>query len=316
MMREGAGAVARERRRIGETWQVRGARANNLRNVDVDIPKGVLVAVTGVAGSGKSSLVHNEFVAQNPGAIVVDQSAIGRSSRSNPATYLGLFDDIRKTFARETGKPAALFSFNSKGACPTCKGQGRIAVEMNFLDDVKVECSECRGRRYTNEVLALTWRDLSIHDVLSLTAREALDVFDQESIHRQLALLCEVGLDYLTLGQPLSTLSGGECQRIKLVMELGKSGNLYVLDEPTTGLHFADIERLMAILDRLVDDGNSVVVIEHNLDVVTQADWVIDLGPEGGDAGGRLVAAGTPEQIAEAPGSHTGRFLAERLRAT
>lgn len=316
MMREGAGAVARTRRQTGDVWQVRGATANNLKSVDVDIPQRVLVAVTGVAGSGKSSLVHDEFVAQHPDAIVVDQSAIGRSSRSNPATYLGLFDDIRKTFAKATGKPAALFSFNSKGACPACKGQGRISVEMNFLDDVKVECSECHGRRYTDEVLALTWKGLSIHDVLSLTAHEALEVFEHEPIHGQLELLCEVGLDYLTLGQPLSTLSGGECQRIKLVMELGKSGNLYVLDEPTTGLHFADIERLMAILDRLVDDGNSVVVIEHNLDVVSQADWVIDLGPEGGNAGGRLIATGTPEEIAQVRESHTGRFLGQRAEAS
>jgi excinuclease ABC A subunit len=245
----------------------------------------------------------------------VDQGAIGRSSRSNPATYLGLFDEIRKTFAKATGRPAALFSFNSKGACPVCKGQGRISVEMNFLDDVKVECSECHGRRYTDDVLSLTWKGLNIHDVLSLTARAALDVFEHGVIHQQLELLCEVGLGYLTLGQPLSTLSGGECQRIKLVMELGKSGNLYVLDEPTTGLHFADIERLMAILDRLVDDGNSVVIIEHNLDVIARADWVIDVGPEGGNAGGQLIAVGTPEMIAEEQGSHTGRFLAGRLQA-
>jgi excinuclease UvrABC ATPase subunit len=315
MMREGARPVARERRQIGDVWQVRGARANNLKSLDVDIPKRVLVAVTGVAGSGKSSLVHGEFVGQHPDAIVVDQTAIGRSSRSNPATYLGLFDEIRKVFAKETGEPAALFSFNSKGACPVCKGQGSVSVEMNFLDDVKVECSECHGRRYTDYVLSLTWKGLSIHDVLSLTARAALDIFEHGAIHRQLALLCEVGLGYLTLGQPLSTLSGGECQRIKLVTELGKSGNLYVLDEPTTGLHFADIERLMAILDRLVDDGNSVVVIEHNLDVIAQADWVIDLGPEGGNAGGQLIAVGTPEMIAEERGGYTGRFLAERLRA-
>ncbi|HEY5549353.1 MAG TPA: excinuclease ABC subunit UvrA [Coriobacteriia bacterium] len=315
MMRSGARIAARDRRDIREVWQVRGARANNLKDVNVDIPKNALVAVTGVAGSGKSSLIHDEFAISRPDAIVVDQGAIGRSSRSNPATYLGFFDTIRKLFAEETGRPAALFSFNSKGACPTCKGQGRISVEMSFLDDVKVKCSECHGRRYTDEVLALTWRDLSIHDVLSLTAREALELFEHKAIHATLALLCEVGLEYLTLGQPLSTLSGGECQRIKLVTELGKSGNLYVLDEPTTGLHMADIERLMAILNRLVDGGNSVVVIEHNLDVIAQADWVIDLGPEGGSAGGRIVAVGTPEMIAGERGSHTGRFLAERLRA-
>ena len=314
LMRAGPSVAQHRRRAFAEVWRVRGARANNLRDVDVDIPQGVLVAVTGVAGSGKSSLVHDEFVARHPGAIVVDQNAIGRSSRSNPVTYLGVFDVIRRHFAAETGESAALFSFNSKGACPTCKGQGSISIEMSFLDDVNVTCSDCGGRRYTDEALALTWRNLSIHDVLSLTARAALDVFEHPPIRRPLTLLCEVGLDYLTLGQPLSTLSGGESQRIKLVTELGKSGNLYVLDEPTTGLHMADVERLMAILNRLVDDGNSVVIIEHNLDVIAQADWVIDLGPEGGDAGGRLVAAGTPETIAAAPESHTGRYLAARLR--
>ena len=316
MIRDGANLPPRRRRPVRDAWEVRGARANNLTGVDVDIPKRVLVAVTGVAGSGKSSLVNDVFVAGQPDAIVVDQSAVGRSSRSNAATYLGVFDVIRRLFAEETGQPASLFSFNAKGACPHCKGQGRISVEMSFLDDVHVPCSECHGRRYTDDVLALTWRGRNIHDVLSLTVRQALDVFEHPAIHATLALLCEVGLDYLTLGQPLATLSGGECQRLKLVSELGKTGNLYVLDEPTTGLHMADIERLMAILNRLVDDGNSVVVIEHNLDVIVQADWVIDLGPEGGSAGGRVVAVGTPERIAGHPSSHTGRFLAERLAAT
>lgn len=306
----------RARRGWTEAWPVRNARAHNLKGVDVDIPMGALVAVTGVAGSGKSSLIHDVFVAEHPETVVVDQGAIARSSRSNPATFLGMFDDIRKLFAKATGKPASLFSFNSKGACPECNGAGTTAVDMHFLDDVKMLCPKCEGRRYTDEVLGLKWNGRGIHEVLSLTAREAAEVFRcEKKLRAQLELLCDIGLDYLAIGQSLSTLSGGECQRLKLATELGKSGNLYVLDEPTTGLHLADIERLVGILDRLVDGGNSVVVIEHSLEVIAQADWVIDLGPEGGKAGGMLVAQGTPEQIAEAESSHTGRALRAVLDA-
>jgi excinuclease UvrABC ATPase subunit len=271
------------------------------------------------------------FARQIGSAIVVDQAPIGQNSRSNPATYLGFFDDVRCLFAAATGQPASLFSFNSEGGCPTCKGAGSIGIEMNFLDAVRIECSDCEGRRYRPEVLELRWGDLGIADVLALTAREALDFFGDGRCGGQcstgdrragagrgrvaaaLRLLCEVGLDYVTLGQPLSTLSGGECQRLKLATELGKGGNVYVLDEPTTGLHLSDIERLMGILDRLVRDGNSVVVIEHNLQVIARADWVIDLGPEGGHSGGRVVAAGTPEDVARCPDGHTGRYLRAAL---
>jgi excinuclease UvrABC ATPase subunit len=305
--------VARPRRCGSGRWRIRDARVHNLQGVDVDIPQGVLVCITGVAGSGKSSLVHKVFVRQVPQAVVVDQNPIGRSSRSSPATFLGVLDDIRKVFARATGRPASLFSFNSAGACPTCKGQGAVSVEMNFLDDVQAECGDCHGRRFTDAVLDLRWQGRSIHDVLTTTAREATAFFTQGRIHAALELLCEVGLDYVTLGQPVSTLSGGECQRLKLAAELGRTGNLYVLDEPTTGLHLADIERLMAILDRLVEDGNSVVVIEHNLEVIARADWIIDLGPEGGSRGGRLMVAGTPEQVARCRTGHTGRYLREFL---
>ena len=315
LMRGGRNGHGRPRRTWTQAWSIRGARARNLQSLDVDIPQRVLVCITGVAGSGKSSLVHEVFVRQEPQAVVVDQSSIGRSSRSNPATYLGVFDEIRKVFARATERPPALFSFNSAGACPTCKGQGSIAVEMSFLDDVQVQCADCRGRRYTEEVLELRWQGHSIYDVLTLTAREALGTFRQKRVRPALELLCEVGLDYLTLGQPLSTLSGGECQRLKLAAELGQTGHLYVLDEPTTGLHLADIDRLMAILDRLVEDGNSVVVIEHNLDVIARADWIIDLGPEGGSRGGRLIATGTPEQVAACDAGHTGRYVREFLHA-
>ncbi len=301
------------RRTASDFWAIRGACHHNLRQLDVDIPKNVLVCITGVAGSGKSTLVHHEFLKQVPDAVVVDQSAVGRSSRSNPATYLGLLDPLRQLFAKATGKPASWFSFNSDGACPECKGAGSLAVEMSFLDDVRMVCPECEGRRYTAQVLEQTWKGRSIADILALTAGEAVLILTQKNLLPALKLLCDVGLEYLTLGQPLSTLSGGECQRLKLAVEMGKQGNVYVLDEPTTGLHLADIQRLMGMLHRLADDGNSVLVVEHNLDVIAQADWVIDLGPEGGRRGGQLVACGTPEQVAANPASHTGRYLSKLL---
>ncbi len=313
MMRAAASASRPARRAWSRAWPIRDARARNLQALDVDIPQQVFVCITGVAGSGKSTLVHEVFLGQCPGAVVVDQSPVGRSSRANPATYLGVFDDIRRLFSRETGAPASLFSFNSDGACPTCRGQGSIAVEMNFLDDVRIECGDCRGQRFRDDVLALRWKGLNIHDVLCLTAEDAAGRFRTGRLRGPLAVLCDVGLGYLTLGQPLSTLSGGESQRLKLALELGKTGRTYVLDEPTTGLHLADTDRLMAIVDRLVDAGNSVVVIEHNLDVIGRADWVIDLGPEGGSRGGRLMAAGTPEQVAASGRGHTAQYLAARF---
>ena len=302
----------RPRRPWGEAHAIRGARAHNLVDLDVDIPTCVLVALTGIAGSGKSTLMQEVFLPAHPEAVVVDQTAIGRSSRSVPATYLGLFDVLRKRFARHTGRPASEFSFNAAGACSECKGAGSIAVEMSFLDDVRTTCTTCGGRRYTDEVLALTWDGLNIWDVLSLTAVEALERFENDrDLRPTLQILVDVGLGYLTLGQPLSTLSGGEAQRLKLATELGKQGNLYVLDEPTTGLHATDTDRLMVLLDRLVDDGNSVIVIEHDMSVVARCDWVIDLGPEGGKQGGRLVATGTPEDVARAGIGYTAHYLAE-----
>ncbi|MBN1543424.1 excinuclease ABC subunit UvrA [candidate division KSB1 bacterium] len=293
-------------------YEIQGARAHNLKNLDVRIPRGVLTCVTGVAGSGKSSLIHDEFCRHRPEAVVIDQNPVGRSSRSNPLTYTGIFDEVRACFARASGQPASLFSFNSRGACPNCKGQGIVRVEMNFMDDIQITCSECSGKRYTDEVLSLTLQGQSIHDVLCMTAAQALDFFNEKKIRRHLELLERVGLDYLELGQPLSTLSGGEAQRLKLASELGKSGNLYVMDEPTTGLHSADIERLLAIVEQLVEDGNSVVIIEHNTEVISRADWVIDLGPEGGSRGGYLLAEGTPESVADNPRSTTGRYLRRR----
>ena len=289
---------------------IRHAMANNLRDVSVDVPAGVLTIVTGVAGSGKSSLINDVFVPQHPDAVVVDQSAVGTSTRSNPATYTGVMDDVRKVFAAANKVDAGLFSFNSKGACETCNGSGVLYTDLAFLDGVKLQCNACEGRRFKDEVLAYRVDGKSITDVLAFTVVQALEFFMQKEIVRKLEAMRDVGLGYLTLGQPLSTLSGGECQRIKLASELHKNGNIYVLDEPTTGLHMSDLTQLMTIIDRLVDEGNTVIAIEHNLDVIRRADHVIDLGPEGGSKGGRVIFEGTPRQLMHAPGSLTGEHLA------
>ncbi|MEU3851525.1 excinuclease ABC subunit UvrA [Streptomyces sp. NPDC029554] len=300
------------RRATGALW-VKGAGRHNLRDVTVRFPTGVLTAVTGVAGSGKSSLVA-EFTAAHAEAVVVDQSSIGISGRSTPATYLGIMDTVRKIFARETGADAGLFSFNSGGACPTCEGRGIISTDLAFMDPVTTTCHDCEGRRFKEDVLRLTVRGRSIADVLQMTAEQALGFFEDEAVRRRLRALRDVGLTYLTLGQPLSTLSGGERQRIKLATRLHRTGAVYVLDEPTTGLHMADVEGLIGLLDRLVGTGNTVVVVEHNLDVVARADWVVDLGPDGGRDGGQVVFEGTPRQLLEADGSFTGEHLRRFVR--
>ncbi|MFE3929713.1 ATP-binding cassette domain-containing protein [Streptomyces sp. YIM B13508] len=290
----------------GELW-VKGADRHNLRDVTVCFPAGVLTAVTGVAGSGKSSLVA-EFTDAHPEAVVVDQSSIGISGRSTPATYLGIMDTVRKIFARETGAEPGLFSFNSTGACATCGGRGVLCTDLAFMDPVTTTCPDCEGRRFGEEVLRLTVGGRSVADVLEMTAGEALDFFHDPGV-RRLRALRDVGLTYLTLGQPLSTLSGGERQRLKLATRLHRDGVVYVLDEPTTGLHMADVDGLLGLLDRLVDAGNTVVVVEHSLQVVACADRVIDLGPGGGRDGGRVVFEGTPAELLRAPGSHTGKHL-------
>jgi excinuclease ABC A subunit len=300
----------KEQVRTPRDWlSIRNARANNLKGIDVDIPTAVLTLITGVAGSGKSSLIDEVFLPDHPEAIVLDQSAVGTTTRSNPATYTGVMDDIRKAFAAANKVDAGLFSFNSKGACENCKGSGVIYTELSFLGGVKTPCEICEGRRFKDEVLAYTLAGRNVSEVLALTVAQALESFSEREILRKLQAMSDVGLDYLTLGQPLSTLSGGECQRIKLASELHRKGNIYVLDEPTTGLHMSDTGHLLEMLDRLVDAGNSVIVIEHNLDVIRNADWVIDLGPEGGTKGGQVVFTGTPTELLGAKQSLTGQYL-------
>lgn len=292
---------------------IKHASVNNLQNVTVDIPLGVLTVVTGVAGSGKSSLINEAFLAAYPDAIVVDQSAVGTSTRSNPATYTGIMDDVRKAFAIANKVNAALFSFNSKGACENCQGLGVVYVDLTFLESVKLPCEVCEGKRFKDEVLAYKLNGKSISDVLEMTVDQALEFFGNKEVRSKLQAMSDVGLGYIRLGQPLSTLSGGECQRIKLASELHKKGSIYVMDEPTTSLHMSDIEHLLTIFNRIVDSGNTVVVIEHNHDVIRNADWIIDMGPEGGNKGGKVIFEGTPEQILAAETSLTGEYLHKSL---
>lgn len=310
------GAGLRRPFRVKETFRkshgellIEHATVHNLRDVSVAIPTGILTSITGVAGSGKSSLIRDVFVRRHPEAIFVDQSAIAASSRSTPATYLGLMDPIRKLFAKATGESPGLFSFNSDGACKQCEGRGVIITEVAYMDPVTTHCDACDGRRFSDEVLVHTLRGKSIADVLEMSAEEALEFFTEKALHAKLRTMNEVGLDYLSLGQAMSTLSGGERQRIKLATQLQNTGTVYVLDEPTTGLHMSDVDTLLALMDGLVDRGNTVIVIEHNLDVVAHSDWVIDLGPDGGKDGGEIVFTGTPADLLTHPTSLTGEYL-------
>ncbi|QCB92623.1 ATP-binding cassette domain-containing protein [Cellulomonas shaoxiangyii] len=295
--------------------RVEHATLHNLHDVTVEIPTGVLVAVTGVAGSGKSSLVRGVLPRQHPDAVVVDQATTRGSRRSNPATYTGMADHVRKAFAKANGVKPALFSANSEGACPACNGLGIIYTDLGTLEPMKSPCETCGGRRFTEEVLGLTLRGRSIADVLEMSVADAREFFTERAekpIAAILSALDAVGIGYLTLGQPLSTLSGGERQRLKLAIELGSPADLYVLDEPTSGLHMADVDRLIALLDRFVDAGSTVVVIEHNLDVVSRADHVLDMGPGAGSEGGTVVFSGPPAALVDADTSLTGRALAVR----
>ncbi len=295
------------------TWQegfdIRDAHCHNLKHVDVTVPKGILTAVTGVAGSGKSSLVCHEFVNRYPEAIVIDQKPVGTSIRSTPATYTGVMDEIRKLFAKENKVKGSWFSFNSDGGCPVCKGTGQISYDMAFAEPVAVVCEECQGHRYNPTALSYTYKGLNIEEVMRLTVEQAMTFFDSSRIQKLLQGLMDVGLGYLTLGQPTSTLSGGEIQRIKLASELHKAGNIYVLDEPSTGLHTRDIEKLLVLLRQLVANHNTVVIVEHRLELIAQADWVIDMGPEGGSEGGEVLFSGTPKALLDCPVSKTARYL-------
>lgn len=338
--------VPKERRKPTGFLKIKGAAENNLKNVDVDIPLGVMTCITGVSGSGKSSLIneilykrlardlnrariipgkHKDIVGveQLDKVIDIDQSPIGRTPRSNPATYTGVFDQIRDLFAatadaKAKGYKKGRFSFNVKGGrCEACSGDGIIKIEMHFLPDVYVPCEVCKGKRYNRETLEVKYKDKSIYDVLNMTVEEALSFFENiPSIRRKIETLYDVGLSYIRLGQPSTTLSGGEAQRIKLATELSKRSTgktIYILDEPTTGLHFADVHKLIEILKRLSEGGNTVVVIEHNLDVIKTADYIIDIGPEGGDRGGTVIAKGTPEEVAANPSSYTGQYVKKYL---
>ena len=340
-------AVPKKRRNgNGKSIGIRGAREHNLKNIDVDIPLGKMVVVSGVSGSGKSTLINDILAkelqarlhhAHEPGgkhdtiegiehldkAIIIDQSPIGRTPRSNPATYVGLFTPIRELFAATNeakirGYKAGRFSFNVRGGrCENCQGDGMIKIEMHFLPDVYVVCEVCNGMRYNREALEIMFKGKTIADILKLTIEQAWEFFsNQPAIAHKLETLVQVGLGYMTLGQSATTLSGGEAQRVKLATELSRRATgrtLYILDEPTTGLHIDDVKRLLEVLHALVDTGNSMVIIEHNLDVIKSADYVIDMGPEGGGGGGQVIAVGTPEQIANNKASFTGQHLKTML---
>jgi excinuclease UvrABC ATPase subunit len=301
--------IKKEFRQARQHLKLSHVTVNNLKNVSVSIPAGVLTVVTGVAGSGKSSLIEEAFMSQYPDAIFIDQSAVGASSRSNPATYTGIMDDVRKDFAKANQVDAGLFSFNSKGACENCGGLGVVYTDLSFFESVKSRCEICQGKRFKDEVLAYKLKGRSIADVLEMTVLQALEHFDQPEIQHKLQTMSDVGLNYLTLGQPLNTLSGGECQRIKLASELHKAGSIYVMDEPTTGLHNSDTAHLLEIINKIVDGGNTVIVIEHNMDVARNADWIIDLGPEGGSRGGQVIFEGTPADLKKAKRSITSQYI-------
>jgi excinuclease UvrABC ATPase subunit len=305
--------IKTESRKPDGALKIKNAKLNNLKNVSVSIPRGVLTVVTGVAGAGKSSLIQGRLPEAYPDTVIIDQNLARGSRRSNTATYTGILDNVRKAFAKANKVDASLFSANSKGACPDCNGLGVIYTDLAHLDPMITLCETCEGKRFTDEVLAYQLRGKSIADVYEASIADAVAFFTEPAIAKVLQGLVDVGLGYLTLGQPLSTLSGGERQRLKLAAELGKSGNIYVLDEPTTGLHMNDVDTLIGLFDRLVDAGSTVIVIEHNRDVIARADWVIDLGPGAGHDGGTVVFEGSPAALIKSKESLTGKYLKARL---
>lgn len=305
-----APSLDKEGRKPKGNLKISDAKRNNLKNINVDIPLGCLVALTGVSGAGKSSLVEEIVAQHNDKVVLVGQQALGNNRRASIATYVGVMDEIREVFAKANGVSASKFSYNSiQGYCPECKGLGFIDMDMNFLGDVRLKCDKCGGKRYGEESLKYKVNNKDIAEILAMTAVEANEFFEQTTIKVGLNMLIEVGLDYIELGQTLDTLSGGESQRLKLAKRLQNKGEFYILDEPTSGLHFADVEKLMKLLNKLVDNGNTVMVVEHNLTVIRQADWIIDMGPEGGDKGGEIVAMGMPEDIKKSQRSWTGKYL-------
>ncbi|MGM0095341.1 excinuclease ABC subunit A [Enterococcus sp. DIV1083b] len=296
-------------RQSQQVIETKKSTLHNLKNTALRVPLGVFTVVTGVAGSGKSSLVNGVFAKEYPEAITIDQSAVAGNIRSNPATYSGIMNDIRKLFSQENKVSAGLFSYNSEGACETCKGHGTIKMELSFMDSVEVLCQACGGKRFKEEVYQYRLKGKSIDEVLAMSITEAVEFFEEKAIQRKLKQILAVGLGYMTLGQPLNTLSGGECQRLKLAKELSKKGNIYIMDEPTTGLHMADIKSILAIIERLVEKGNTVIVIEHNLEVMKAADWLIDVGVDGGIRGGEVLYEGIPEKLIECQSSITAQYL-------
>lgn len=300
-------------RKAIEWMPVRNANLHNLKNISINIPKGVMTVVTGVAGSGKSTLINQVFPKFYPETIFIDQKSVHASKRSNIATFTGIFDEIRKLFSKANNVKTSLFSFNSEGACPKCKGLGVVYTDLAFMDAVVSVCEVCHGDRFIDNVLKLKLRGKDISEVLKMTIDEAIDFFHEKEIFSTLKRLVDVGINYITLGQPLNTLSGGELQRVKLASELESKGNIYVLDEPTTGLHMSDISQLVKIMNRIVDGGSTLIVIEHNLDVISQADWIIDIGPDAGQNGGKIIFEGKPENLINCDSSVTGKYLREYI---